>query len=217
MSPENSGSARRDLTAEMLQRLLDRLGDTPREAGERYNNTRARLIQFFRWQRVGPGEDLADEVLNRVARRLAEGEQIPNIHGYTAGVARLVALEARQRAVRERHALEGYAHQVSEDTSDEHAIACLDQCLGGLSPERREHLLAYYSGDRKARILQRSRLAERLGVGPVALRNRMLRMRQQLETCLERCLSVQSARDDSGAANTSGTGKPGRQPRKDGS
>jgi DNA-directed RNA polymerase specialized sigma24 family protein len=208
MSLEKTGPARRDLTADRLQRLLERLGDESSAAGERYNGLRARLIQFFRWQQLPAGEDLADEVLNRVARRLEEGEDIPNIYGYAAGVARLVALETRQHGSRERRALEAYTRirqslEPGQGPLDERALDCLDTCLARLSPERREHLLAYYTGDQDTRIRERNRLAERLGIGPVALRNRMLRMRQQLEVCLQECLNGEAGRDDSAARTTS--------------
>lgn len=183
---------RRDLTPELLEQLLARLAAGRTDAGEGYNRTRARLIQFFVWKRCDAAEDLADEVINRVARRLGEGEEIPNLAGYFLGVARLVALEANQRRVREDRVLAQYslrASQTQSSSEEDAAFNCLEGCLGRLTDGRREQLLAYYTGDQSARIEQRRKLAAELGVGPVALRNRMLRMRQSLETCIDQCLS----------------------------
>jgi DNA-directed RNA polymerase specialized sigma24 family protein len=200
MSPEHLRPVRRDLTSATLARLLERLGDSPDRAGDQYNAIRSRLVRLFRWQALPDAEALADDVLGRVARRLHEGEQIPNVFGYASGVARLVALEARQRGERERRTLEEYARRVEDSrapAADPHALDCLERCLAGLSAERRDLLLAYYTGDRDARIRQRSRLAERLGIGPVALRNRMLRLRHRLEGCLADCLERPPNRDGS--------------------
>jgi DNA-directed RNA polymerase specialized sigma24 family protein len=199
-------AVKRDLTQDQLERLLERLGDTRTAAGERYNSTRARLIQFFRWQQVTAAEDLADEVLNRVARRLSEGEEIPNLPGYVHGVARLVALEARDRQARERRAYDEHLRQQNAPPEpNQRMLDCLDRCLATLSQDRRDHLLAYYTGDQSARIGQRARLATALGVGAVALRNRMLRLRQRLEACVKECLDSPAERDGSAMADTLST------------
>src|SRR2546430_9912870 len=42
-------------------------------------------------------EDLADEVLDRVARRLNEGEQVERPISYTLGVARRVLIETKRK------------------------------------------------------------------------------------------------------------------------
>lgn len=214
--PRESVPSLRDLTPDLFDRLLERFSANRIEAGERYNAMRSRLVQFFVWQNVNGPEDLADEVINRVARRLGEGEEIPNLPGYFLGVARLVTLETRARRVREDRAHEEFArvaHGSGPDAPDEGALTCLDRCLARLTPERREHLLADHSGDERARIATRQRLATELGVDMGALRNRMLRARQQLEACVEQCLSEGQLRDGSAEPATdtrrSRTGSPG--------
>jgi DNA-directed RNA polymerase specialized sigma24 family protein len=206
MSRESASSRQRDLTPELFERLLERFSANRIEAGERYNGMRARLVQFFVWQGIEAPEDHADEVINRVARRIGEGENIPNLPGYFLGVARLVALEVRARRVRENrahHEFARLAHSPAAEAQDESALTCLDRCLARLTPERRRHLLAYYSGDEGTRIATRQELAAELGVDMGALRNRMLRARQQLEACVEQCLERQrSVRDETGAPIT---------------
>jgi hypothetical protein len=46
----------------------------------------------------------------------------------------------------------------------------------------------YYAGEKRARIERRQRLAAQLGIEINALRNRALRLREKLETCVENCL-----------------------------
>jgi DNA-directed RNA polymerase specialized sigma24 family protein len=197
--------SRPDLTSELLEHLLERLSPRRREAAERYNRTRDRLVNFFSWQRCTDATDLADEVVNRVARRLAEGEDIPNLPGYFLGVARLVLLESRGRRAREARALGEYTlHQRAAGAAreEEHALECLERCLAGLDEARRDQLVAYYTGDQGERIARRKRLADSLGVGAIALRNRMLRMRRSLERCLEACMGRHGGRDESPDGNT---------------
>jgi DNA-directed RNA polymerase specialized sigma24 family protein len=197
--------SRPDLTSELLEHLLGRLSPRPGEAAARYNRTRDRLVNFFAWQRCEDATDLADEVINRVARRLAEGEDIPNLPGYFLGVARLVLLESRGRRAREARVLAEYAARraaAEAPPEDEHALECLERCLAAIAEGRREQLVAYYTGDQGERIARRKRLAESLGVGAIALRNRMLRMRRSLERCLGDCMGRRGSRDASAGRHT---------------
>jgi DNA-directed RNA polymerase specialized sigma24 family protein len=186
--------------------LLVRLAPNRADAADLYNRLRARLTQFFEWERCDAPEDLADEVVNRVARRIAEGEEVANVAAYMLGVARFVVREARSRQARENRVLAEYARHVGDADEpaavDERAFDCLDGCLAQLPPDRREHLLRYYTGEQTDRIAERERLATALGIGPVALRNRMLRMRQRLEACLSTCLAGRQLRDDSDTSDT---------------
>lgn len=191
-----------ELTADRLELLLRQLAPDPGEAAERYTRLCRRLSAFFSWERCSDADRLTDEVIDRVARRLADGEVISNLPSYVLGVARYVASEARARRDREARALtELGRREPPERTHDEGALACLDGCLSRLDSERRQQLLTYYSSDLSARIAERKRLAESLDVKPVALRNRMLRLRQRLETCVNRCLDGAS-RDTSSLGAT---------------
>ena len=68
---------------------------------------------------------------------------------------------------------------------EEYEAKCLEACFQEmLTPDEREFLLQYYEGDRQVRIQSRQRMAARLGIGLNALRNRALRLREKLETCL---------------------------------
>src|SRR5436305_1633088 len=81
------------LTQEAFDRLLAALGEDRQSAGEKYLEIRSNLLRFFEWRGCPFPEDHADETMNRVAKRLAEGEEIRNPSGYCTGVARLLLLE----------------------------------------------------------------------------------------------------------------------------
>src|SRR5271154_647155 len=78
---------------EHLSRLLAKLNPDPERAGMTYEELRRRLILFFRLKRPHEAEDLADQVLDRVARRLSEGVEMERIEFYSLGVARFVLRE----------------------------------------------------------------------------------------------------------------------------
>lgn len=181
------------LTADRFDGLLRALSEDARDAADRYALLSRRLEAYFRWQGCADGQHLADQVMDRLARRLAEGEAVVNITSYALGMARLVAKEAHAREMRERRVASQFVLMPSSGQADDSALTCLEGCLGRLSSDRREHLLAYYTADR-SRIDERRRLAQRLGVSPLALRNRMLRLRQTLEGCVARCLSKRAER-----------------------
>ena len=65
----NDDEKRTDLT-----RLLMRLDSDPAKAWEQYRSLRCRLVKFFEWNQCTFPEELADEVLDRVARKPAEEE-----------------------------------------------------------------------------------------------------------------------------------------------
>src|ERR1700755_1707776 len=61
---------RQALTQEDFDRLLAWLDPDPERAGRRYEDIRQSLIKIFNWRGCVDAEDLADEVINRVAKQL---------------------------------------------------------------------------------------------------------------------------------------------------
>lgn len=212
MGFESSRASRDDLTADRLEVLLRHLASDPAEAADRYKRLFTRVQRYLAWERCADPDRWADDVIDRVARRLAEGQAVANLPAYVLGVARRVAHEARDQRLREERAIGELARIAPVPAIEsESALACLDRCLARLSANRRYQLLAYYSADPAARIGERKRLATLLGVGPVALRNRMLRLRARLEACVNRCLAQQGGRDVSGDEPTTDSASGGPQ------
>jgi DNA-directed RNA polymerase specialized sigma24 family protein len=177
------------LTAQAFERLLDALDPDRDRAGEKYEALRSRLIQFFCWRGSPTPEEDADSTLDRVVRRLEQGEAIDRIEHYAHGVAKLVLLESLRRRERDHAGRELWLRAVPAPAAEAEARqACLDRCLAGLPADERALILEYYQGDGTSRIRGRQALAARLGLPSEQLRLRAHRIRHRLETCLCRCL-----------------------------
>lgn len=174
-----------ELTPETFERLLRWLDTDRDKAGRRYEEIRFGLIKIFISRGCLISEELADETINRVARRIQyiadtyEGD--PALYFY--GVARMIYLEYMRR----KPAPEPPAPStVSEE--HERRCECLDQCIERLNPKNRELIRAYYQEDKQAKIDHRKELAERMGMEPNALWVRIHRIREGLRKCMVECL-----------------------------
>jgi hypothetical protein len=75
------------LSKEALDGLLAALHADRTQAGVRYEQLRLKLVKFFTWERTTFPEERADEALNRLAKRMVEGESIGSVEAYLHGVA----------------------------------------------------------------------------------------------------------------------------------
>lgn len=179
-----------ELDREAFARLLAALDADSGKAAQLYEELRLKLIRFFEWERSEIPDRDADEVLNRVARRLAEGVDVQSVAAFAYGTARFILREQAAEAKRKERALAELASRPKDDpdTELEAMQDCLEHCLKQLPEESRWLLEKYYSGGDKERIGNRRTLAGELGVGANALRNRVLRLREKLESCMAVCL-----------------------------
>ncbi|HMG35880.1 MAG TPA: hypothetical protein VKM94_18235 [Blastocatellia bacterium] len=183
------------LTQEAFDRLLAAFDQDRQRAGEKYLEIRGNLTRFFEWRGCPFPEDHADETINRVAKRLAQGEEILNASGYCIGVARLLVLEINKERAREQLALGEIATgEVAQPESpeSEKPIECLRRCLAVLPAENRELIVSYYQGEKGSKIENRKKLTERFKIPVNTLRMRALRLREKLQTCVEGCLRNES-------------------------
>src|SRR5262245_42484163 len=205
-SPEKTFDRRRQwtLSKEALQRLLDWLDGGANSDGHAYIAMRRRLRDYFARKNCRSAEDLADETLTRVARRLEEEgitrAETPARYCYI--VARFVFLEhvrdikthpmvarapgdvALRASVLSAAAVEEAAeHTATRDR----LLACLMKCLQELDPLNRRIITRYYIGSERAKIDNRRELAESLGLSLNALMIRASRIRKHLQACVRRC------------------------------
>jgi RNA polymerase sigma factor (sigma-70 family) len=187
-----------------FEKLLSTLDEDRDRAAERYEIIRRRLVQLFRWRGCVSSESLADETIDRVSRRVEEGELIragdPAVYFY--GVARNVLkeywTERRREQTLQRSAIAATARDLPvgpADLGDEgihERLDCLDRCLVGLPKESRELITMYYRSEKAGKIADRAELAKSLGLSPGALRIRAHRIRQQLEECVNKCMRTKS-------------------------
>jgi DNA-directed RNA polymerase specialized sigma24 family protein len=177
-------SSRWDLDAAAFESLLARLDPDRQKAALEYENLRRRLIRIFTWEQLSDPASAADEGLSRLARRLREGEPVQDIPAYLHGIARNLKREELQRRSREQRLSNLEPAPPSGNSAAERLHQALEDCLNSLEAEKRDLVLAYYQGDRGARIVNRQKLAGRLGLQINALRNRALRIREGLEECV---------------------------------
>ena len=179
------------LTAEAFAKLLACLDPDAETAGEKYEAIRQKLVKFFDWRGAHFPEDCADETLNRVTRKIDEGDVIQDVATYCHGVARLVFLETLKSADGKRTDFEELPPLVAPEPVIEESNArqeCFNHCLRELPAASQQVLLQYYQDEKRSKINNRLSLAERLGIPLNALRNRVQRLRDKLEQCIHQCL-----------------------------
>ena len=184
------------LTPESLEALLAFLDPDRDRAGAQYEAIRHRLVRLFEWRGFGEAEDLADETINRVARRIQEGTKVHSADpfGYFCGVAHLLSKEIARRGARERAALERDEWQAAppaDEPEEDDRLACLRHCLERLPDDQRHLVLRYHQED--DHIRSRQMLSQELEVPMNALRIRIHRIRRKLEECVAKCLRAGAA------------------------
>jgi DNA-directed RNA polymerase specialized sigma24 family protein len=183
------------LSAEALARFLVGLDPDSDRAGEKYESLRLTLMKFFDWRGAHFPEELADETINRVIRKLDEGETIRDLPTYCHGVARLVLLEKLKGPENKRADFETLppaalvAPERSEREDVDEKKDCFERCLKDLPAESRQLILQYYSDEKREKIDRRLAMAERLGIPLNALRSRAQRVRNRLEECVNGCMN----------------------------
>jgi hypothetical protein len=172
------------LSQETFERLLQWLGPDREGSAAKYRQVHQRLTRLFEFKGCACPEDLADRVIDRVAKRIQDlppiesGEQMGLFYSFV----RYVYLEhLRERAPA---ALE----QPAADSDVERRHQCLDLCLGRLADADRELILHYYRYPPGGKIQHRKAIAERMQIALNALRIRMCRLRSSIEQCVAQCV-----------------------------
>ncbi len=191
---------REPLSPDAFERFLKWLDGDVDSKGAAYLEMHRRLAAYFDRKNCISPDDLADETLNRVARRLDEEGHIateaPAKYCYT--VARYVFLEDLRRKdarnVPLDDELQGKKASLlaAPDRSDEKEIKemmlnCLEKCTGQLEPQNRDMIVRYYFGTERVKIENRRGIAARLGISMNALSIRACRIRDKLEACVKEC------------------------------
>jgi len=175
----------RELNPDAFEALLRWLAPDREEAGKRYEEIRHKLIRIFACRGCGESDILADETINRVARKV--GELVTTYQGdprlYFYGVANKIHLEQLKKA---KPRVTEWHETKEEDYEPE--FECLERCMDKLTMNNRDLVLKYYDHEKDAKIEQRRRLAETLNIGLNALRIRAHRIRITLYQCIKGCL-----------------------------
>ncbi len=164
------------LKQEDFDRLLAWLDPDPNSAGLSYERIRWRLIAILASRGCAVPEELADETIDRVARRVADirDTYVGDKAIYFLGVMNNVHHEYLKRPKMARP-----PETVDDVEVKEKTHLCLDECLDKLT------------ADKQAKIDLRKQLASDFGVSLNTLRLRALRIREKLQACIEQCLQTE--------------------------
>ena len=180
--------------------LLNWLDEGTDSDGRKYLEMRRRLVAYFDRKGCPVPDDLADETLNRVARRLEEEGAIESETParYCYIVARFVFMEhlreeQKGNALRDSMRLQSRGGDPAEFGDDEKGgrekmLNCLERCTDRLDPVSNQIITRYYMGKERVKIENRRALAGELGITLNALSIRACRIREKLQACVRHCL-----------------------------
>jgi DNA-directed RNA polymerase specialized sigma24 family protein len=185
----------RELIQSDLDSFLALLSPDRDVAAERYLTLRDGLIRFFTVKGCDDPLPLADETLDRVARRADsfDGAKGSKITSFVYGFASRIFLEYARSAPRRETPIdpEVVGQLVSVDSTkwaDEKLLECLSRCLAKLTDEQRSLLIEYYSRDRQAKIDLRKEMAERMASSMQVLHTKIFRLRTNVRKCINECI-----------------------------
>jgi DNA-directed RNA polymerase specialized sigma24 family protein len=176
------------LTQPAFESLLKWLDPDPEEAGKKYETIQRGLITLFTCRSCSEPEKLADEVIDRVAKKLPSIQDgfIGKPESYFYGVAQNVHLESIRRRTPSQELDPSIPAPPFHDEVE--AIhECLERCLNKLTPKNKSLILQYYQNEKKQKIKNRDQLAQQNGVGLGNLRIKVYRIRMTLQTCVKKC------------------------------
>src|SRR5574341_259895 len=191
------------LTPASFDSLLACLGPDSESAALAYLDVRRALFTFFATRGATDPDEMADETINRVARRLSEGVQITTEtpSGFFYAVARNVWRESLAKSgvltplpedVSTLPVTRETPHDLLMDARERIEAGvkreCLERCLGRLDPEERELIISYHRFRGGAKIENRKELAARLGISNNTLRQKVARLKLKLSECARKCL-----------------------------
>ena len=187
------------LDSAALDLLLKTLDAEREAAAARYEDIRRVLIRYFRVHGSLTPDEHADDVFNRVARKLVEGAllDLTSHNGYFLKVAHFVLSEYFRAARRKFVPIEDLA-QSSDLATDpveesirlrerfEHEIGleAVRACRDRLLPTEKETLDTYDIGTGREKIERRNALAEELGKSKGALIVEVSRIRARVKECV---------------------------------
>lgn len=171
--------------------MLDWLDPDRDRAGKRFLEIGTRVTRILVRRQCYASEDVWDETANRVCHLVKD--VAPTYGGdpalYFYAVARLVHKEwlAEEKSKRDR--LDGKPPDPPKPEEDVELIhQCLDKCLDKVEEKERLMLLQYYERETRAKIEQRKKMAEEMGITLNNLRMQVHRLNGKLRKCIVDCL-----------------------------
>lgn len=185
------------LISAAFQKFLEWLDEGTNSDGKKYLEMRQKLSNYFDRKNCRNPDELAEETLNRVARRLEEEGKIetetPAKFCYIT--ARFVFMESLRDTSKSHISIDEVIYNQTDKSSDEKQekdekeklLQCLEECANKLEDVNRDLIFRYYYGKEREKIENRRALAQELGLTVNALSIRACRIRGKLEDCVKKC------------------------------
>lgn len=179
-----------NIDQEGFDTLLEWLDQNRESAGQKYEKIRQRLIRIFAGRGCFEAEELADETINRVTRKLPQIAE--NYTGepalYFFGVADNIHHEwlRKQKKIKNVEFTEIMTRQETVSGSE---FECLENCLETLPENQKTLIIEYYRQEKTAKILHHKELAKNLGISLNALQVQTCRIRARLQKCVRECVA----------------------------
>lgn len=173
---------------EDFERLLRWLDPDREKAGEKYEQIRFKLIKIYERRGCIVPDELADETIDRVSKKLPEiaDTYTGDKSLYFYGFVKYVYQDYLRRL---RRPIPQPPPKPVESEEEDQRHECLDECLAKLNEGDRQFILEYFQGDKSDKIKNRKKMAESRKASIEALRMRAHRIKAVLKKCVRDCLA----------------------------
>ena len=172
--------------------LLKWLDKDRKSAAEKYESIRLRLTKIFYARGCHLAEELTDETIERVTRKVPniaetyEGDPAIYFYAVAKNVFREWTRKPKEEELSDKSIL-----KESNKAEAEIRDRCLTKCMDTISSKQKDFIVDYYKRDKKDKIEFRKKMAEELEITKEALRVRAFRVRGILQKCVIKCVADQ--------------------------
>lgn len=189
--------------------LLEYLDSDESAAAEKYLTLYSKITKIITWKRFpeSEAEAIADIVIDRIAKKIRQGEEIQNINAYARTVLNYVLLEQGRKNKEDAVGddLPEVAVFPEIENEPDLRVICLRKCMNETVSEDADKrlIIGYYDREAGGKIKEsRKILAEELGLTMNNLKVKASRLRNRLEKCINECVKKLSVTDSANSDTT---------------